>query len=149
MTLDGLQDALKAVIDADAWITDKGIGCEVATHGDIESRVKVRLAKLGICAVIEPGEPEISYGGGLINYQLRLGVFVFENVLLNRSATGSGVHASELVAKLIHLFKPGTSSPASCIIKTVELVEDAGPLLVYRCAMVGVLAVEEPVLEAP
>lgn len=149
MTLDEHQDALKTIIDANAWMAGKGIGCEVATRGDIAARVNVQLAKLGIVVVIEPGEPQVSYGGGKINYLLSMDLFVFENVLLNRSATGTGVHACEVVAKLIHIFKPGGESTVNCTVKSAELVEDAGPMLVYRCALVGVLAVEEPVLEAP
>jgi hypothetical protein len=147
MDLDTLQTTCQARIEADPWITAKKVAVVSSVKGDVESKVKTIVAKLGICVIIEPAVIDIRYANNSASFNGELlNFFIYENVLINRGPTGTGATAVLVGAKLIHLFKPSSSPPAAMVITKFQPWDTSGKMLAYLGRGEGVLKVDEPVL---
>ena len=132
MSLDPLKDIQEAIAKAlkkEPFFANVPVITEA--KGDVLNQIERAIAKIGISVVIETltGKPE-TMGVGAYSLDLKVGVTVSENVVINQGASGSKKTASQVVAMILCLLNPSrTASPAYA--ENFVLVNDSGGTLIY------------------
>lgn len=113
----------------------------LADQGNIVDTLDVQIAKLGLAIIVEPTFADLQYSGSniVINFDQThpLTVTVWESVLSNRSATGTGRRASEVAIQIVKQFRPGQTPAAPCTFVKARLESDSNGRCIYTLLGVG------------
>jgi hypothetical protein len=101
----------------------------IADAGNLLTQVDQVLGIKGIAIAIEPVATDIGYAGEGVLFTASVGVSVIERVSINRSATGTGIRATEVAAALIAWFRPCNNAP--CAFTKIALKQDSGDRCEY------------------
>jgi hypothetical protein len=125
--LEAIQNQMADVLLADPYFDSVPVIPE--SVGDIEREIEIALKKLGIAVIIvapSANRGKTREAPGPYYDEISINCMVTENVLINRSANGTGKHnlaVAEHVAAILHLFKPDmVSETIYCDDPTIVLV---------------------------
>ena len=106
-----------------------GIPVLAEEKGDLVTSIETQLAKLGICIVVEMIPGAIGYAGAHYTLTATVGLSIFENVLLNRSETGTRRTASEILAAVIRCQAPANGGLLPIV--DADLESDSDGIVAY------------------
>lgn len=122
---------LKNAIQANPWFSN--VPVVVQDKGDVNNQIELALNKLGIGIVIEQADGRIDFQGpAVVSIPLNTTITISENVLINRSESGSGKRADQVLIRLILLFNPYSAAGQLISLKKFSLINDMGGSLVYQ-----------------
>jgi len=136
-----IQQEIRDHLIKDSYFGALGKNILLADRGTIIETLDVEIAKLGLAVIVEPTLADLQYSGSnlVINFDAAqpLTVIVWENVLSNRSATGTGRRASEVAIKIVKQFRPGQTPAAPCTFVKARLESDSNGRCIYTLQGVG------------
>lgn len=103
----------------------------IADQGNVIENVQIAIKKLGLCIVIEPSTPTFGYSGATVMMDCPAAITVWENVLLNRSETGSRKRAGEVAIEIVKALKPQQTPAPPAVVADAQLKRDSGGECVY------------------
>ncbi|MBI4024847.1 MAG: hypothetical protein HY360_07675 [Verrucomicrobia bacterium] len=143
MTLTELQDAIAATLAA----RPEFAGVQIFTEkiGDIASEIEIAVGKIGICIVILTPSAGVQYPNvpGPLLDPVRIVVAIFEDVIINRSPTGTNKPAADVATDVLRTLQLTTPAGANPIVPdgadALKLIPDSGGLLVYHANFTTIL----------
>jgi hypothetical protein len=136
-----IQEEIRDFLLKDSWFGALTANILLADRGTILETLDIEIAKLGLAIIIEPTEADLQYSGSsiIVNFEEAspMSVIVWENVLSNRSNTGTGRRASEVAIRIAKQFRPGQTPDAPCVFRKARLSSDSNGKCIYTLAGVG------------
>lgn len=113
-------------------------GCTIvaATKGNLAAEIDEALGRLGVVITIEPASGRLGHSQGNVNAGVNYSVTITENVLTNRTSSGFGKTAEELMEHVCVRLSPKYDD-APITATGFDLVEDLDEFLVYEVSAVS------------
>ena len=125
-----------------------GIPVILADQGDVLSSITQAVAKLGICIIIEPATAQLGYSGPSVQIVPDVKILVWENVIVNRGASGTRKRASAVMLAVVLALAPKSTPTPPVVGSSVTLEKDSEGTCIYSLSASARLTVTPTEIQA-